>query len=376
MSSSFFPKIDGSTRCVYDHARKLAERGNEVYLVTRGMRGVKREETFDGIRIRRTSYSFRGGTLLRSARLVVQQMLVIIGLQRKIHFDAIHVHGYTAGLAALPCRFIFRVPLLITTHGTELLWPRELWWKSSFEMKLELIFEKFVLNHCDVVIAQSQGVRAYMREIYGSRLAIKIRIVHTGVDDEKFNVRPKEVGPPQVLFVGALSEIKGLSCLLKAFATVHDEFPEARLALVGSGARATVYKEDVRRMNLDGSIQFYGPVRDDAKLLDLYRASDIVVLPSNVGGPISCTILEGLSCGKAVISTNVPGGIPDVLSDGVGILMRPNDELQLASILRGLITNPSYLKTLESNARRAIEERYTLDSMVDKLTMIYREITA
>jgi len=44
VSSSFYPKIDGSTRCVYDHARKLAQRGNEVYLVTRGIAGSKQEE--------------------------------------------------------------------------------------------------------------------------------------------------------------------------------------------------------------------------------------------------------------------------------------------------------------------------------------------
>ncbi len=78
VSSSFYPKIDGSTRCVYDHARKLAERGNEVYLVTRGIPGTKREETFEGIHIRRSSYSFRGGLLPNKIRLMLEQMLMII----------------------------------------------------------------------------------------------------------------------------------------------------------------------------------------------------------------------------------------------------------------------------------------------------------
>ncbi len=87
-------------------------------------------------------------------------------------------------------------------------------------------------------------------------------------------------------------------------------------------------------------------------------------------------MLEGLSCGKAVISTNVPGGIPDVLADGVGILMQPEDGARLASELKRLATDPTYLKTLETNARRAVEERYTLDSMIDKLTSLYREVAA
>jgi glycosyltransferase involved in cell wall biosynthesis len=146
--------------------------------------------------------------------------------------------------------------------------------------------------------------------------------------------------------------------------------------LVGSGPRAPEYKKHVQDLNLGDSVQFRGPVRDDARLLELYKGSDIVVLPSNVGGPISCTVLEGLSCGKAVISTNVPGGIPDVLANGVGILMRPEDSAQLASEIRRLVTDPDYLRTLEANARRAVEEYYTLDSMIDKLTSLYREVSA
>lgn len=159
--------------------------------------------------------------------------------------------------------------------------------------------------------------------------------------------------------------------MLNAFAKLHESSPDTKLVLVGSGPRARDYKEYVRRMNLNGSVVFQGPVRDDQKLLELYRAADIVVLPSNVGGPISCTILEGLSCGRAVISTNVPGGIPDVLAGGVGLLMERGDEEQLAQFLKRLTTDPEYLKMLEHNARRAVEDNYTLDSMIEKLTALY-----
>ncbi len=376
VSSSFFPKIDGSTRCVYDHARKLAQQGNEVFLVTRGIAGSKKEETFEGIRVRRSKYAFRGGVLLNRIRLMLEQVLMIIRLQRRERFNVIHVHGFTSGLAALPCKYMFGIPLIITTHGTELLWPRALWWKSQREITLTMAFEKYVLKHCDVVIAQSAGVKEYMLEIYGSELERSIRIVHTGVDHERFKVPPKQNGSPQILFVGALSEIKGLTCLLVAFSEVHNEIPELRLVLVGSGPRAPEYKKLVRELNLNGSVHFSGPVRDDTRLLEFYSNSDIVVLPSNVGGPISCTILEGLSCGKAVISTIVPGGIPDILADGVGILIRPEDQAMLASELRRLVTDHAYLETFQTNARRAIEERYTLDSMGEKLMKLYREVSA
>lgn len=376
VSSSFFPKIDGSTRCVYDHARKLVEKGHEVYLVTRGIPGTKRQQTFEGILVRRSSYSFRGGQLLDRVRLMLEQMVMILRLQRKERFGVIHAHGFTSGLAALPCKYIYGVPVVVTTHGTELLWPRRLWWKDPLELKLTLVFERFVLHHCDVVIAQSIGVQRYMMRIYGDDLEGKIRIVHTGVDHQKFFLPPKRNGPHQILFVGALSEIKGVSCLLKAFHAVHEEIPEAQLALVGSGPRAQEYKKLVKDMNLEGSVRFYGPIRDDARLLKLYQDSDIVVLPSNVGGPVSCTVLEGLSCGKAVISTDLPGGLHDVLADGSGILVRPEDDANLALELKRLLTDQTYLNTLETKARRTVEEHYTLDSMIEKLTSLYKELAS
>jgi len=307
---------------------------------------------------------------------MLEQMLMIILLQRKERFSVIHVHGFTAGLASLPARYLFGTPVVITTHGTELLWPKELWWKSQGEIKLTLLFERFVLKRCDVIIAQSPGVKDYMVRIYGKGIAEKVRIIPTGVDHEKFKPSVKMNDGRQILFVGALSEIKGVTCLLKAFGVAHEKIPGARLVLVGSGPRAPEYKERVKEMGLDGAVEFKGPVRDDARLVSMYDDSDIVVLPSNVGGPVSCTVMEGLSCGRAVISTDLPGGLHDVLTGGVGILMHPEDDVGLAAEFEKLLLDPSYLHPLQTRARQEVEARYTLDSMADSLSALYAGLAA
>jgi glycosyltransferase involved in cell wall biosynthesis len=373
VSSSFFPKIDGSTRCVYDHARGLAAEGNIVYLITRGIEGARRAENLEGIRIRRTSVSFRSGTPLNRLLMVLEQAVSIMVLNRRVRFDVIHAHGYSSGFAALLCRYVYRVPLIITTHGTELLWPKQLWWKSETEIKLGLLFETFVLEHCDIVIAQSDGVKQYMLRIYSPDLESKIRIVHTGVDHRKFQPPSRVIPSRVILFVGALSEIKGVAGLIDSFAQVHREIPESKLVLVGAGPRGGYYREYVDKLGLRDSVRFEGAVRDDARLARLYSDSDIVVLPSNVGGPISCTIMEGLSCGRAVISTNVPGGIPDVLDGGVGLLIERGDWNTLTEDLRRLLTDGEFLSMTERHARTAVEEKYTLDSMISKLTEVYME---
>ena|SRR5579872_1685745 len=384
VSSSFFPKIDGSTRCVYDHARKLAERDNTLYLVTRsinvkgaGSFGTHPYEELEGIKILRTRLSLRSGLGLgfSKARLATEQALLIIRLHRLIKFDVIHVHGFSALYAALPCKLFYHVPVILTTHGTELLWPKSVRWKKPVETKLGLIFEKIALSFCDIIIAQSPGVKKYMIEFYGNRISPKIQLVHTGVDHKKFLPRTKQSSDPTILFAGALSEVKGLTCLINAFSNVHEKIPDAKLVLVGSGPSVSHYKALVSKLNLEDSIVFLGPVRDDNKMIELYSEADVVVLPSNVGGPISCTILEGMSSGRPVISTNVPGGIPDIVSSKVGALIEAGDTDQLTVELLKLLSNNQYLQKIGSNARASVEQKYTLESMIDKLTLLYRDIT-
>ena len=212
--------------------------------------------------------------------------------------------------------------------GRSLLWPRELWWKDPTELKLDLMFEKFVLNRCDVVIAQSKGVRDYMVRFYGRGISRKIRLVPTGVDHEKFATKAKSSGDPGILFVGALSEVKGVGCLLKAFSKVQSEVPSSKLVLVGSGPNTDVaIRKGQASWRLNGSVQFSGAVRDDGKLLELLQRvgrgrpsfqrgrTDILHAPR-----------RDELWKAAVISTNVPGGIPDVLADDAGILIEREDE--------------------------------------------------
>lgn len=376
VSSSFYPKIDGSTRCVYDHGRKLAQRGNAVYLVTRGVKGTPKEEMIDGIHVIRTPFRYRGGTLLNRGGLVLQQILTVLLVARRVKATVIHAHGYTAALSALATRYIYGTPLVITTHGTELLWPREVWWKSPLEIKLSLIFERFVLNHCDIVVAQSPGVRDYMLRIYSARIADKIRLIPTGIDHVKFRAPVRLEPTKRIMFVGALSEVKGLTCLIDAFQKVHNEVPDSSLLLVGSGPKARAYQEYARGLELDGAVEFVGALRDDNRLIELYSGSDVVVLPSNVGGPISVTLLEGMSMGRAVISTRVPGGIPDVLGGGSGILIDRGSVKQLEASLKRLLTDDQYLLAMKRSSRRAVEDKYTLDSMTEKLISLYKEIGA
>ena len=173
-----------------------------------------------------------------------------------------------------------------------------------------------------------------MLRIYGPQMEDKIRIVHTGVDQEKFWVPPKQGGAPQVLFVGALSEIKGVTCLIDAFTAAHSKVPEMRLVLVGSGPRAQEYKKYVQGLNLDGAVQFRGPVqgrRPAARALQELRHRGPAVerrrpdILHGAGGP---ELRKGGDIDRTCRAASLTCS-----RDGVGILMQPEDGAQLAAEL-------------------------------------------
>ena len=323
----------------------------------------------------RTSFTYRNSTFLKKTRLITEQMLAIMRLYRSNKFEIMHAHGFAAALSALPCKFIFRVPIVITTHGSEMLWPKETRWVRPAELRLTLRFDSLIMRMCDLIIAQSKGVKKYMVAFYGRAIETKVKLVPTGLDEKKFSVPTKAFADSQVLFVGALSEIKGVTCLLNAFSKVHEKHPDAKLVLVGGGPATQHYKELAEVLGLERSVDFAGVIRDDNRLLEFYAASDILALPSTVGAPIPVTILEAMSCGKAVVSTNTLGSIPDILTRDVGIIIEPGDTDQLAREIERLIIDKELQRNLGQNAREAIVKFYTLDIMIDKLLYYYGMLT-
>ncbi len=380
VSSSFYPKVDGSVRVVYDHARKLVENGHNVYLITRKVNESPAYEKLDGIHVIRVSPSFKRTSFWNKVGLLLNQVISTFLLYRKAKFEIIHCHGILPAFSGLPARFVLKVPLVITTHGTELLWPSWCWWKSRIEIKMSLLFEKFVMNNVDCIVAQSEGVMIYMRRIYGEQLSKRIKIIPTGVDESKFCRLVKSEKPPEkpiILFVGALSKVKGIDILIEATSHVLMKIPQASLFIIGAGPQREKLEKLAEQLRISDSIIFQGEVTNDNMLVELYNKASVIVLPSNVGGPIACTILEGMSVGKPVISTNVVGGIPDVIRNGEnGTLVRPYDPNQLANAIIQLLMNPNLAKRMGDLGRKFVEEKYTLDHVTLQLENLYKELAS
>lgn len=184
------------------------------------------------------------------------------------------------------------------------------------------------LEHCDRVIVLSSFWKNFLETSIGLQ---NVTIINNIIPSPPENFTYRNNRKIHVLFLGALNHQKGIFDLLNVLAEYKNYFEEKLELHVGGNGEVKRFQDFVKKHELTEMITFYGWVKDEQKKM-LLSTSDIFILPSYAEGvPIS--ILEAMSYGMPIISTNV-GGIPSIVEDEWnGFLFTPGDLDTLYSIL-------------------------------------------
>jgi glycosyltransferase involved in cell wall biosynthesis len=191
--------------------------------------------------------------------------------------------------------------------------------------------------------------------------ADSVRVVHNGVDIERFH--PRDDGAtdevPVVLFVGRVVAEKGPDLLLRAATRIISKKRRFRVRIVGSRGFAvdlplSPYEEELRHLAapLGPDVEFV-PFVARAAIPDLYRSASVFCVPANWDEPFGLTTLEGMASGLAVVAAP-RGGIPEVGADSV-YYVDPTDTDQLAGALADLLDDPLSRAQLGARARARAE---------------------
>jgi glycosyltransferase involved in cell wall biosynthesis len=161
----------------------------------------------------------------------------------------------------------------------------------------------------------------------------------------------------RILFVGNLSERKGVSDLLHAMAVPG--FDKSRVELVFAGGGDVKSHEDrARELGVHGFVRFAG-WSDQRQVARLMAQADVLVLPSYDEG-LPLVILEAMAHGVAVVCSPV-GEIPFVLTDQVNaFFVQPGDVKAIAAGLQQVLTQPALREQLERNGRALYERQFSL----------------
>ncbi len=230
-------------------------------------------------------------------------------------------------------------------------------------------------KRADRVVAISGAVRdVLVRDGIPSE---RIPVIHSGIDlDTLAHVSPLgaraahglPVESPLVIAVGQLEPSKDHQTLLAAAAHLHQSHPDLHWAIAGRGPLERTLREDIRARGLADRVHLLGQLADP---LPLMAAADLFVTSSRDEG-LGTAMLDAMALGRPVVAT-ASGGIPEVLTDGAGIVVPVGDAVALGEAVRRVITEEPHRLTLGSLARQRADS-YSADRMAEAYLALYREV--
>jgi len=201
----------------------------------------------------------------------------------------------------------------------------------------------------------------------------RIEIINNGIDIEKFNSRIKSnlnIGEgPVIGIIARLSDVKGHEFLIRAFKLVLNNYPQAKLLIVGEGKMKVRLVKLVEDLGIDKNVVFIPGISDTREALSVM---DVFVMPSLQEG-LGLALMEAMSMGLAVIGSDV-GGIKTLIQDKQnGFLVKPADHQALAQALIVLLADAGKREALGLKARKFISLNFSQDKMISKTLEVYSE---
>lgn len=232
------------------------------------------------------------------------------------------------------------------------------------------------------IIAISDAVRKDLTE----KLNIpseKIMRIYNGVDTQEFSPsirgevfrREFNLGQKKLIgMIGRLSPEKGHEVFLKAAAPIVKDKDDVQLVICGSAdLGSSGYRQGLAvlagRLGIDDKVVFTGFRRDAAAVM---AALDIVVVPSEAE-PFGRVIIEAMAAGKPVIASD-SGAVPEVLSRGCGILVKPGDITAFGRAIKDLVADEQMCRALGEAARDAVLEKFDIRKNVSETEQLYRQV--
>lgn len=385
--ASTFPRWKNDTLppFVYELSKRLTF-DFDVHVLAPSFPGAKDFEVMDKMKVHRFHYFFRkyeklagsGGilpTLKKNPLFYFQVPFFMLGeyfalkrLVKKINPNIIHAHwtipqGWIASLIKKKSG----VPYIVTTHGGDIF---------SLQGKLLTSMKKETLKNAKSITVVSNAIKKEILEKIDSNL--KIEVIPMGVDSKLFNPNKRDlsikkkfgIDGPFLLFVGRLTEKKGVKYLIEAMPEVIKEFPKAKLMIIGTGELENQLKELTISLNLEKSIIFLGAIQNK-ELPKYYATADIFIGPSVItkkgdreGLPV--TLMEAMSSGRIIIATDLEGN-RDIIQDSKnGFLIKQNNSEDIAEKILYLLKNKNLFDEIQSKSRKSIINKFDWEIIVKR----------
>lgn len=284
--------------------------------------------------------------------------------------DVVHTHLFKSDLHGRLAAAVCRVPVIVSTlHNTDV------WAKKPLLGRIYGATAAFA----NQLIAVTEEVRNYQIEHTGISPR-KIVVIKNGIRVEKFQPNPNRkqalrdelrisTGIPLVGIIGRLQPQKDHGCFLRSAALIWQAMPQARFVVIGEGPLREDLQAQAAQLGLEDAVVFCGLRQDIPEVL----ASLNILVISSLWEGLPVTLLEAMAAGIPVVATQV-GGIPEVVqSETSALLVPPGSPEALAEACLRILRDRKFAARLAQNALDVVRSQYSVDAMIAKTLMLYKE---
>ncbi|MCF8218600.1 MAG: glycosyltransferase family 4 protein [Bacteroidales bacterium] len=310
-------------------------------------------------------------------KIPVKRIPVFVGLlfQKKIrplfkNSDIVNIHYPTLGVWKI------QAPLILTlqTFASD---KEEIGKKNSLRKVLRAWYRSSLMKWLEKkTFQQAEQIICVNDELKQELLKRnvdpqKIHVIRNGVDTEKFSYQPpapkKDDEKLKFLFLGRFIDRKNIIELIHAFARLDAE--TCKLMVAGVGVLEPRIKDLIENEYPDRDIEFLG-YKSGEEVIEAFRTSDVFVLPSFYEG-LPFTLLEAMSCGKPAVVGNFANASLVVNEEQNGFIIPQNSIEAMAETLEKALAHRNELKKMSENARRHIEQHFSLQDSLEKTWQVF-----
>jgi N-acetyl-alpha-D-glucosaminyl L-malate synthase BshA len=376
-----FPSFGGSGIVATELAVGLSLRGHNVHVVASAPPS-RTLPTYERLFLHEVSVPTHPALQYAPYTLALASSLV--GIASDHGLDVVHVHYAVphAASAYLARQVLSRAaPRVVTTlHGTDV---TQIGSDPAYRP-----VTRFTVASSDGLTVPSEFLKAeaYLRLEVPAELPIEV--IPNFVDTEHFTPAPNrdrahfdaifesaggdpaDRGAPVLFHVSSFRPVKRVTDLVETLALVR-RHTRARLMLVGDGPERQRLVARARELGLTRSVCLVGT---HAEFVGYLRHADAFLLPSE-SESFGVAALEAMSCGVPVIAYRV-GGLPEVVTEDVGKLVRPYDVDALAAAARTLLSDPALRDAMGRAARARAVSLFRRDTAIERYEAHYRRVLA
>ncbi|MEE9168066.1 MAG: glycosyltransferase family 4 protein [Candidatus Neomarinimicrobiota bacterium] len=378
----YYPEVSGGSFQCRQLINLLADRVKFSVVTTTNNPQITKRDQVDGVSVYR--FYVEIGKIWSLLNATFRLILLFLRLQRG--FDIVHFHGFSRKsmlFMALAKLFGKKSIIKLSSAGHDD--------PLAMQGRSRIIYWFYSLADCFV------GPSPRFEKLYNSSSLQheRFRLIPNGVNLEKFQPTEKKqqqelkqelklpTGLLLILFVGHFSAEKSPNSLFDAWKErIAEELPVTGLVFVGA-TRSDHYEVDQELVEqIQREVQYHKLrqrivfVERTYEIEKYYQSADIFVLPTIREG-LPNALLEAMATGLPCIASRLEGITEGLLVHGVnGLLFPPGDVAALEENLARVLKDSSLARRLGSEARKTIEDRYSIEQVASEYLEVYNSMLA